>query len=110
MFIGTEDAAVLFSMEPEASRKEVLKSLPEELIAHLMQEFDIKMDDSIHFNDFPISITEITPMEHIYILFEMVKVSCIFVVLDIELKGMITRNSLLKKLKSADPAVASLQK
>jgi hypothetical protein len=38
-------------------------------------------------------------MEHVYILFEMVRASAVFVVADGELKGMISRDRLLDSLK-----------
>lgn len=54
-------------------------------------------------NAFPFSAADKTPIEHIYVLFEMVRVSCIFVV-DIEgkLLGLISRDHLLHKLKNSE--------
>jgi hypothetical protein len=99
LFIGTDASTIPFSVEPLESRSNILKSLHREFLASLEQEFYVNNEELINFNEFPFSITGITPMEHIYILFEMVKVSCIFVVIENELKGMITRGTLLMKLK-----------
>ena len=46
------------------------------------------------------SVNEVTPMEHIYILFEMVRVGDVYVVSknDGTLKGMIARQRLLEQL------------
>ena len=43
-------------------------------------------------------------MEQVYVLFEMVKVSCIFVVADGDLLGMISRETLLASLRPKDKA------
>ena len=54
----------------------------------------------LRFNAFPFSVTLMTPMEHVYILFEMVKAPCVFVVVDGQIQGMIAKEILLKKLRA----------
>lgn len=49
-----------------------------------------------------ISVTENTPMEQVYVLFEMVRATVVFVVSDGGLKGMISRQRLLESLKSSN--------
>ena len=43
-------------------------------------------------------------MEHVYVLFEMVRASAVFVVKDGGLRGMISRDRLLDSLKTANAA------
>ena len=45
-------------------------------------------------------------MEHVYVLFEMVRASAVFVVSDGILKGMISKNRLLDSLKNASSSPA----
>ena len=51
---------------------------------------------------FPFSVTRSTSMEHIYVLFEMVKLLQIYVLDDGRLSGVITRTQLLDRLKATD--------
>ncbi len=45
-------------------------------------------------------VSETSPMDQIYVLFEMIKIPCVFVVsTDGALLGMISRHSLLNSLK-----------
>jgi CBS domain-containing protein len=65
----------------------------------LGQSVDISTDAEFELNTYPYSITPLTPMEHVYVLFEMVKASAIFVLEDGKLRGMITPEGLLNALK-----------
>ena len=56
-------------------------------------------EEHLQVNYFPFSINERAPMEQLYILFEMVKMSTIFVINNGNLKGMISRDRLLESLK-----------
>lgn len=46
------------------------------------------------------SVAEGAPMEQVYVLFELVKVTCVFVLEDGRLVGMISRDTLLASLRS----------
>lgn len=50
---------------------------------------------------FRCSVSEGTPMEHIYVLFEMLRVPCVFVVRGDELRGIITKRNLLRRLQTS---------
>ena len=66
----------------------------------LKSSVDVVKEPMLPINAFPFIAHEKTPMEHIYVLFEMVKVSCIFVVTgNKKLQGMISKDHLLKRLK-----------
>jgi len=69
-------------------------------VAQMMkQEVDVLKD--LPINGFPFTSLEKTPMEQIYVLFEMVKVTSVFVVEENKkLKGMISKEELLARLKS----------
>jgi len=61
---------------------------------------DCEQEEHLPCNMFPYVVTEITPLEQLYVLFEMVKVSSIFVNTNGgQLKGMISRETLLASLK-----------
>lgn len=61
---------------------------------------DIMQQKLLPLNRFPCTCHERTPMEQIYILFEMVKVSCVYVIgQDKKLKGMISERCLPGSLK-----------
>jgi len=69
-------------------------------IAALFSKEIVIENEDVAINYFPFSINERAPMEHLYVLFEMVKLQTIFVVRDGELRGMISRDRLLESLKS----------
>ena len=52
-------------------------------------------------SSFPFSVTKSTSMEHIYVLFEMVKLLHIYVLEEGRLAGIISRGRLLERLKAA---------
>lgn len=43
-------------------------------------------------------------MEHVYVLFEMLRVPCVFVVRGEELRGLVTKRNLLRRLQSSRDA------
>lgn len=64
---------------------------------------DIEQDAAaFHVNHFPFSVAQQAPMEHVYVLFEMVRAPAIFVVHDGGLRGMISRERLLDSLRGQD--------
>ena len=73
-------------------------------VAHLLsRSIDIERDAAaFHVNHFPFSVARQAPMEHVYVLFEMVRAPAIFVVQDGGLRGMISRERLLDSLRGQD--------
>jgi hypothetical protein len=68
LFIGKEDVPITFKTVSSEDRDTVIRSLPSELRKMFTRVIDVSKEESIHFNQFPFSVSEITPMEHIYIL------------------------------------------
>jgi hypothetical protein len=92
--IGKDKLIVDFVTTPLEKQSALIESLSADLKEDL--EFIFTLDNEcgseLHVNAYPFSVSEITPMEHIYILFEMVKVECVFVLSgDGNMKGMISR-------------------
>lgn len=66
----------------------------------LEQAIDVVLEPLIPVNAFPFTAHGKTPMEHVYVLFEMVKVPSVFVVGDNRrLEGLITKEQLLQTLR-----------
>jgi hypothetical protein len=64
---------------------------------------DIDLEASaLHLNRFPFSVAQQAPMEHVYVLFEMVRAPAIFVVQEGGLRGVISRERLLDSLRGQD--------
>lgn len=102
--IGKDKLPVDFVTTPVADRATIIEILPLKLHQEIEVYFSFEedgLDYNVPINSYPFSVNEITPMEHIYVLFEMVKVSCIFVVTGGSLMGMITRVGLLSKLQQS---------
>lgn len=70
------------------------------LTSLLKTSVDVAKEPQLPVNAFPFTAHEKTPMEHIYVLFEMVKVTCVFVVGDgKKLIGMVSKEHLLLRLR-----------
>lgn len=68
--------------------------------ALLSQRVDVVEEKIIVINAFPFTAHENTPMEHIYLMFDMLKVNCVFVVSESRhLQGMISKDALLVTLR-----------
>jgi H+/Cl- antiporter ClcA/CBS domain-containing protein len=67
----------------------------------LALEVDLAKEPKLPVNIFPFTILEHTTMDQLYVLFEMVKVQCVFVLKDDgKLRGMINKDLLLQNLRN----------
>jgi H+/Cl- antiporter ClcA/CBS domain-containing protein len=86
-----------------SSRVEALSLTPAaaQLVESLLErEVDLAKEAAIPVNIFPFTVQEHTTMDQLYVLFEMVKVECVFVVKDDgRLRGMINKDLLLQNLR-----------
>lgn len=66
----------------------------------LRQTVDLAQEALLPVNGFPFTAHRYTTMDQLYVLFEMVKVQCVFVVTNTKrLEGMISKNLLMQTLK-----------
>ena len=95
---SNSDASIVDHIITHTGESENVKVTPiDELLKNIV---DILHDhQKLPMNCFPHSVSGKTPMEHIYVLFEMVKANVVFVVSEGQLTGAINRRQLLKKLQ-----------
>lgn len=88
----------------EAVPKKTVEELAQEnaLIDALLQgKVDISSESELPINFSPFTVAHTTTLDQLYILFEMVKVQCVFIVnQDKRLEGMISKHHLLQSLKT----------
>lgn len=90
--LGSSDCLPLGDSAEAGGSTTALASLLE-LEASLLQ------DPRLAVTPYPFSVAPNSPMEQVYVLFEMVKAPCIFVAADGRLQGMITPQKLLQCLR-----------
>ena len=67
----------------------------------LLQNIHLSKEPLLQPNNYPFTVPEHSTMDTLYVLFEMVKVPCVFVLSDKgTLKGMISKQNLLNNLRS----------
>jgi len=72
----------------------------------LVQSVDIARELLLPINGFPFTAHRFTTMDQLYVLFEMVKVQCVFVVTNSnKLEGMISKSLLMQRLKKKNSIV-----